>query len=427
MPLMPFSLPVGHSPESLRQLLPHYVAQFPYAAFLDSNNFADPYGRYEWIAAWSARPNAVFTLEKLKQGKGKWRFGLCSFELKNRLLSKVATTKPQTIAFPELAFFEPEVVIACERITGALVAEGKGIEGHLRALTALVPSAPEVLSPFTFHPDTTKSDYISTVEALRSHIKEGDCYEINYCREWKASGKLKNPAAWFERLMQVSPVPFGMLFRWDSTYVLSASPERFLSHRGGQLVTQPIKGTAPRGRTEEEDIAFAEALADSAKDRAENVMIVDLSRHDLYPSCEVDSVQVPELFAIKTYPLVHQMVSTITGRLSPKVRPTDAMLQAFPPGSMTGAPKVRVCQLIDQHERSARGIYSGAAGYFDPAENFDLNVVIRSLVYDDRAGKLSFHAGGAITWDSDPAAEYEETLVKAAVLQKLFGPDALAD
>ncbi len=137
MPLLPFSLPAGLSADTLRKKLPHYVAQYPYAAFLDSNGFADPYGRYEWIAAWSARPNAVFTLEKLKQGKGKWRFGLCSFELKNRLLSKVSTTKPQTLAFPELAFFEPEMVIACERITGALVAEGKGIDKHLAAIASL--------------------------------------------------------------------------------------------------------------------------------------------------------------------------------------------------------------------------------------------------------------------------------------------------
>jgi para-aminobenzoate synthetase component I len=155
------------------------------------------------------------------------------------------------------------------------------------------------------------------------------------------------------------------------------------------------------------------------------VMIVDLSRHDLYPSCEVNSVEVPELFAIKTFPLVHQMVSTITGRLAAKVHPVEALLGAFPPGSMTGAPKVRVCQLVDKYEKSARGIYSGAAGYFDPAHNFDLNVVIRSLIVDDHAGKLSYHAGGAITWDSQPEAEYDETLLKAAVLTRLFGEDAL--
>lgn len=419
-------LPAGLQPGDIKSRLLHHVAGFPYSMFLDSGGFEDTYGKYEWIAAWSAKPSALFTIDQIRKKDGRWKFGVLTFELKNRLLPHLATTSQQFISFPDLAFFVPEHVVWQERGNPRIMASGgDGIHAELAAAFGKQPPNTPDHQVMRFRPDTGREEYIRKVEALRQHIKEGDCYEINFCREWKAQGRLNHPAAWFEKLMNVSPVPFGMFLRWDNTYVLSASPERFICHRDGLLVTQPIKGTARRGASPEEDKTLAQSLARSEKDRAENVMIVDLSRNDLYPSCDVNSVAVPELFAVRTYPLVHQLVSTITGRLSPYVSPIDAMLKAFPPGSMTGAPKLRVCQLTEQYEKSARGIYSGAAGYIDPEQNLDLNVVIRTLLYDDAEGQLSYHAGGAITWDSDPAGEYEETLVKASVLARLFGADAL--
>jgi para-aminobenzoate synthetase component 1 len=198
-----------------------------------------------------------------------------------------------------------------------------------------------------------------------------------------------------------------------------------LALRGHTLVTQPIKGTRKRGITSEEDAALKQELFESEKERAENVMIVDLARNDLYRSSEVNSVEVPHLFEVKSFPQVHHLVSTITGRKRPDLTAWEVIGHAFPPGSMTGAPKVSACDWIDHYERSRRGIYAGSIGYFSPTGDFDLNVVIRTLIYQADSQVLSYHVGGAITYDSDPEAEYEETLVKAKAIAQLLGTESI--
>jgi para-aminobenzoate synthetase component 1 len=215
-------------------------------------------------------------------------------------------------------------------------------------------------------------------------------------------------------------VPFAAYIRLRDWHLISASPERFLRRQGDLLVSQPIKGTAPRGATPAEDKTLAWQLRHSLKEQAENVMIVDLTRNDLNRCCETDSVRVPHLFEIQTFPTLHQMVSTITGRLRPGLGWQEILAMTFPPGSMTGAPKVRVMELIDAFEPGARGVYAGSVGYVTPAGDFDTNVIIRTLVYDRAAGHLCYQVGGAITYDSDPAQEYAETQVKAAVMRALF-------
>ncbi|MBP6640592.1 MAG: chorismate-binding protein, partial [Bacteroidia bacterium] len=175
-----------------------------------------------------------------------------------------------------------------------------------------------------------------------------------------------------------------------------------------------------RGHSHEQDAQMAFHLRNSIKEQAENVMIVDLSRNDLHRSCQVGTVEVPHLFEVQTFPQVHHLVSTITGRKRLDVSAVQAIRNTFPPGSMTGAPKVRACELIAQYERLSRGVYSGSLGYFAANGDFDWNVVIRSLVYDANSGQMSYHVGGAITWDSDPAAEYAETLLKAKAIAGLF-------
>jgi para-aminobenzoate synthetase component 1 len=202
--------------------------------------------------------------------------------------------------------------------------------------------------------------------------------------------------------------------------VLCASPERFLQKQGERLISQPIKGTAKRGQTPEEDAARITHLRTSEKEQAENVMIVDLTRNDLHRSCITGSVEVPYLFEIQTFPTVHQMVSTVTGQVQPGLAWQQVVANTFPPGSMTGAPKVKAMELIRRYEGRARGAYAGSLGYCTPDGDFDLNVVIRSIVWDSASGKLSYHVGGAITYDSTPEAEYEETLLKAlAIIQAL--------
>ncbi|KHK99298.1 hypothetical protein LK09_03140 [Microbacterium mangrovi] len=260
--------------------------------------------------------------------------------------------------------------------------------------------------------------YLDKIARAQEHIVDGDSYEI--CLTNTASVPAPADAlAAFVELRRVSPVPYGAYLRITPPGgrpigVLSASPETFLRvDRDGRVTTRPIKGTRPRGATPMEDAALRRDLAGSAKDRAENLMIVDLSRHDLGGVCEPGTVAVPELFAVQSFSSVHQLVSTITGRRRAGIRTVDVVRACFPPGSMTGAPKRRTMEIIDDLEGAARGPYAGALGWLDASGAAVLSVVIRTLVIEGDAA--SFGIGGAITALSDPADEFVETLVKASV------------
>jgi para-aminobenzoate synthetase component 1 len=214
--------------------------------------------------------------------------------------------------------------------------------------------------------------------------------------------------------------PFSAMFNWGDKYLMSASPERFLKKKGNKIISQPMKGTAPRSANPAEDSEYRERLRTSEKDRAENVMIVDLVRNDLARSCKPGSVQVDELFGIYTFPQVHQMVSVVSGELQNDMHPVDVIKHAFPMGSMTGAPKVMAMRLIEEMEESRRGMYAGSIGYFTPDMDFDFNVVIRSILYNDTTKYISIHSGGAIVFDSDPEEEYKECLIKVKGLRDIF-------
>lgn len=272
-----------------------------------------------------------------------------------------------------------------------------------------------------FEPVISKKEYLHTVDRLLQHIHRGDCYEINYCQQFVAEATSNaNPVLLYEILDQQSPNPFGGLYRRNHNWLLCASPERFVQRHGSQLLSQPIKGTSKRNSQEASGTETErKKLTASEKDRAENVMIVDLVRNDLSRVCKPGSVQVKELFGIYTFPQVHQMISTVTGTLRDGIGLSDIIRHCFPMGSMTGAPKKRVVELIDQYETTPRGIYSGALGYVAPDGNFDFNVVIRSLVYNQSANRFHFHAGGGITAYSVPEKEYEECLLKAATILNL--------
>jgi len=273
--------------------------------------------------------------------------------------------------------------------------------------------------PYEFESRFTREEYLATVVALQGHILRGDCYEVNFCQEFFSRDAVIDPqSAWFS-LSAASPNPFAAYYRVGSSYLLCASPERFLKKTGARLISQPIKGTAPRMLLDQEaDLRQHEWLYNSPKDRSENVMVVDLVRNDLSRVCVPGSVGVEELFGIYPFPQVHQMISSVTGELLPGTDWTEAIRACFPMGSMTGAPKNRVVELIDRYERSRRGIFSGAVGYVTPERNFDFNVVIRSLMYNSDTQYLSYQVGSGITFYSDPAAEYEECLVKARGLIK---------
>jgi para-aminobenzoate synthetase len=272
--------------------------------------------------------------------------------------------------------------------------------------------------------------YIGKIEASMSELQKGESYEICLTNmaeaDFDAAANI-DVAALYRRLREASPTPFGALLRLNEVGVLSSSPERFLAvDAGGIAETRPMKGTRPRGRTEAEDEALRRDLATSEKDRSENLMAVDLARNDLSQVCNVGTVEVPELFAVETFPRAHQLVSTVRGQLRPGATAIDCVRAAFPGASMTGTPKARTMSIIDDLEEGPRGIYAGALGWFGLSGAADLSIVIRTIVLSGR--HVSFGIGGAITAMSDPASEYVETLVKARPMTAALQlPELLVD
>jgi para-aminobenzoate synthetase component 1 len=230
-----------------------------------------------------------------------------------------------------------------------------------------------------------------------------------------------DPLTLYKRLSEASPNPFSCYYRINHSYLLCASPERYITRKGNRLMSQPIKGTSARIKEDAgADDAAKKALYASAKDRSENVMVVDLVRNDLSRICKEGTVQVDELYGIYTYPQVHQMISTISGEQKDGVSFWEILQATFPMGSMTGAPKIRVMELIEQYELSRRGLFSGAVGYMAPNGDFDFNVVIRSIFYNESNSHLSYQVGGGITWYSHPEEEYEECMLKALAIKAVL-------
>ena len=220
-------------------------------------------------------------------------------------------------------------------------------------------------------------------------------------------------------LNTISPTPFSTFYKLNNQYLLCASPERFVKKDGDKIISQPIKGTAKRDLTNKtRDEQLKQQLINSQKEKSENVMIVDLVRNDLSKIAARNSVQVDELFGIYSFPQVHQMISTVSATIKDEIDFADMLKASFPMGSMTGAPKYRVMQLIEEYEQTKRGIYSGSFGYITPQNDFDFNVVIRSIVYNEQTKYVSYQVGGAITHYSNAEDEYEECLLKAKAMEK---------
>ncbi len=273
-------------------------------------------------------------------------------------------------------------------------------------------------TPIKFKTLTDKTEYIKRVKALKQHIQLGDIYEINFCVEFEALNVDIDPLSVFMKLNDLAQAPYAALAKFEDTYIISASPELFLKRVKDTLITKPIKGTAKRSSDEHEDENLKQQLHLSLKERTENVMIVDVSRNDLSILAQRATVTVPKLYHIESYKTVHQMVSTVQCKL--KNDPNfDKIIEAtFPMPSMTGAPKIRAMQLINEYEQFKRKEYSGALGYIDQKGDFTLSVLIRTLVYDTKTKRLSFGVGSAITHLCDPEKEYEECLLKAKALLK---------
>jgi len=259
----------------------------------------------------------------------------------------------------------------------------------------------------------SKNNYFAAIDRIRRYIEQGDCYQVNIAQRFSAKGMF-DPRELYLRLRSINPAPFSAYLDTGSAQILSSSPERFIRLRDGHAQTRPIKGTRPRGLNEQEDTRLIEELIKSGKDRAENVMIVDLLRNDLSKACVPHSVKVSQLCAIEKFPTVSHLVSSVEGKVKPGYGALDLLRLAFPGGSVTGAPKIRAMEIIDELEPDPRGVYCGAIGYIGFNGSMDTSVVIRTIIC--LAGMVKFHSGGGITYLSRQDEEYDETMDKAKAL-----------
>lgn len=411
--------------EFKRRLLYWGESSFEFV-FLEGNSYRNDYSfDCDAIAAAEAFTSIVTDemqgFEKLKEFQkwtNDWIFGYLSFDLKNDVFD-FKSSNSDSVKLPELFFFQPKKIFLFKDNTitfSYLPLCDDEIEEDFKCISEQYIYKGTTNSA-TIQPQVSREEYISRVYQLKNHIHRGDVYELNYCIEFLARNTSLFPAFTFESLNNISKPPFACWLKNREFHVFSSSPERYLRKIGSKIISQPIKGTAPRFIDELQDNAALEYLRMSQKERAENIMIVDLVRNDLSITATKGSVKVEELCEIYTFPQVHQMISTITSQVDESSSPVDILRTTFPMGSMTGAPKQRALELIEDYEVSKRGVYSGAIGYFNPSGDFDFNVVIRSIIYNDHENIASFMVGSAITSSCIPEQEYQECLLKAKAMK----------
>ena len=352
--------------------------------------------------------------------KNEWLFGHLGYDLKNET-EKLSSHNADGIGFSDLHFFVPEVVLELNNTEVTIHCDDDAALIFDAIIKCPTTIAETVKSSVVVKHKIEEENYIAIIEKLRQHILRGDCYEINFCQEFFATDADIDPLYIYNRLIQISPNPFSVFYKLYSRYCLCASPERYLKKEGNKIISQPIKGTSKRNLDNiSEDKKAKNYLIESEKEKSENVMVVDLVRNDLSRICKPGSVKVDELFAVYSFPQVHQMISTVSGELEDDLNWIDCIEATFPMGSMTGAPKKKVMELIEQYEQTKRGLFSGAIGYVKPGGDFDFNVVIRSILYNDADKYISFQAGGGITYNSIAALEYEESLLKVKAMVKVL-------
>ncbi len=388
--------------------------------------------KYEFIAAMGVSSeilsdgNSSFNqLQAFFEEKKDWLFGFLSYDLKNEI-ENLHSELPDGISFPKLHFFCPQIIfILCGNVLEVLCDSSSRIVNNEHLIQSIIetdiPKNHSKINSELLKSRFSKKEYIETVYKIKEHIQYWDVYELNLCQEFYINDIKLSPVHIYDLLCKVSPTPFSCFYQFEEKYLMSASPERFLKKDGRKLYSQPIKGTISRSTDSLLDIVNKEKLLNDKKELSENVMIVDLVRNDLSRSSEKGSVEVEELFGIYSFPQVHQMISTVSSTLRDDLKFSEAIKNAFPMGSMTGAPKIKAMELIEKYEKTRRGLYSGAVGFVDPKGNFDFNVIIRSILYNLENQYLSYIVGGAITQGSIPGNEYEECLLKAkAMKESLF-------
>lgn len=415
--------------ETIKHQLLQWGHHYREVVWLDSNNTPSEYQSFEALLAVDAFTSvqtdysgAFKKLHEYQKSIQDWIFGYLTYDVKNAV-EDLHSSNHDGLNFPDLFFFQPKKIIFIQN--NHLHFEylnlcSDEIDEDFQAIESLFFK--EILHPvdISIQQRISKKEYLQKVKALQEHIHRGDIYEVNFCMEFFAENVQINPLSTYEKLNQISQAPFSVFFKNNHQYLMCASPERYLKKQGEQIISQPIKGTAPRSINSEIDAQIKQQLLNNPKERSENVMIVDLVRNDLSKTAQKGSVQVQELCGVYSYPQVHQMISTISSKLHSDYSPVSVIESTFPMGSMTGAPKISAMELIEKFEETQRGLYSGTVGYFTPDGNFDFNVVIRSILYNSRNQYLSFSAGSAITALSVPEQEYQECLLKARAMMDVL-------
>ena len=398
-----------------------WANRFGIFCFLDNHRYQTNYHSVECLLAAGAKSsysqNTLNDLQLFLDKKKQWLFGHLNYDLGTGI-EGIHSSHVDELGFPDIFFFEPEVIIHLSGDQLKIGVEDKNEAEKIfsEIMDAKVESAQNRL--VNIQQRVSRNEYVETIGKLKKHILRGDCYEINYCMEFFAADTIVDPLVVYQKLSENSPNPFSALYKLEDKWLICASPERFLKKEGSKILSQPIKGTSSRYlKDDKKDKESKEELFASEKDRSENVMVVDLVRNDLARVCKEGTVHVDELFGIYSFPQVHQMISTVSGELKDQISFTEIIKATFPMGSMTGAPKRKVMELIKRYEKSKRGIFSGAVGYIKPGGDFDFNVVIRSIMYNASKKYLSFMAGSGITFYSDAEKEYEECLLKAEAMR----------
>ena len=360
--------------------------------------------------------------EFLDENKGNYIFGCLNYNLKNEI-EQIHSKANDLLKFPLVNFWVPEYVVKIENGRRNYLKGKKTIEVEELLNDFFKQDKKETFlsESIRFSARTTKENYLKNVVRVKSLLQQGEIYELNYCQEFFAEDVLiKNPFQIYYKLNKLTKAPFSVFLKMDEHFIFCGSPERFLQKKDKKLISQPIKGTAARGNSEKEDLANKVLLQNNQKERSENIMIVDLVRNDFSKIAEKNSVIVDELCAIYTFETVHQMISTVFCEVKENQSFTDIIRATFPMGSMTGAPKLNAMKYIDELEDFSRGIYAGSIGYIQPNGDFDFNVLIRSLVYNEKEKYLSCAVGGAITILSDPNKEYSECQTKIGKILNAF-------
>lgn len=416
-----------NSPKRFKTKLLAWAQQFQEVAWFDSNTYQFSSVKYDAVLAVDAF-TALKTdfaqgfdkLQEYQETTADWIFGYLTYDLKNDL-ERLTSSNYDGLDFPDLYFFQPKKIFLLKgdqlemHYLGMVDDE---VEADLEAIESF--SIPEKASveKMNIQARISKEDYLEKAEEMLAHIHRGDIYEANFCQEFYAEEVNLNPFQVYQKLNELSHPPFATFLKLEEFHLFSASPERYIQKTGNKLISQPIKGTAKRLENLEVDNRLKQELQNDPKERAENVMIVDLVRNDLSRTATKGSVKVEELCGLYTFEQVHQLISTISSEVNPDLPLVEILRTTFPMGSMTGAPKISAMKIIEELEETKRGLYSGSVGYFAPNGDFDFNVIIRSILYNSEKKYASFSVGSAITAKSNSEKEYEECLVKAKAMRK---------